>query len=76
MVPGSPLTAGESQGGTTITLVVRTPEYLKGPPDLVPTLVSEPEDSPKPQVKPPASTTPARMEEGEGGARKKRRLPN
>jgi hypothetical protein len=45
IVPGTALIRGESQGGTTITLAIRTPERLRGPPDLVPTLASEPEDS-------------------------------
>jgi hypothetical protein len=63
--PGAPgLIAGESQGGTTITLSLRTPERLRGPPELVPTLAPEPEASPEPQVQLPASTVPARMEEG------------
>jgi hypothetical protein len=43
LVPGTPsgpqgaarLVAGESQGGTTITLSLRTPKRLRGPPDLV-----------------------------------------
>jgi hypothetical protein len=74
IVPGTPSIGGESQGGTTITLAIRTPERLRGPSDLIPTLTSEPEDSPKPQAQPPASTAPARIEEG--GARKRRRLPN
>jgi hypothetical protein len=55
LVPGTPpspqgvlgLAAGESQGGTTITLSLRTSERLRAPPDLVPALAPEPEASPK-----------------------------
>ena len=68
-----PPRSGESQGGTTITLALRTPERLRGPPELIPTLAPEPEASPEPQVQLPASTAPARMEEG---ARKRRRIAN
>ena len=68
-----PLRSGKSQEGTTITLALRTPERLRGPPGLIPTLVLEPEASPEPQVQLPASTAPARMEEG---ARKRRRIAN
>jgi hypothetical protein len=32
IIPGTPPRAGESQGGTTITLAIRTPERLRGPP--------------------------------------------
>jgi hypothetical protein len=71
IIPGTPPRAGESHGGTTITLAIRTPERLQGPPDLIPTLASEPEHSPDPRVQPPASTAPARIEEGEEGARKR-----
>ena len=70
MLPPRP---SESQGGTTITLALRTPEHLRGPPELIPTLVSEPEASPEPQVQLPASTAPARMEEG---ARKRHCIAN
>jgi hypothetical protein len=66
LAPDTPPTLGESQGGTTITLAIRTPERLQGPPDLVPTLALEPEDSPEPPVQPPASTAPARMGRGRG----------
>ena len=71
IVPGTPLPMGESQGGTTITLALRTPEHLHRSPNLVPSLASEPEDSPEPQVPLPASTAPARIEEGGVGARKR-----
>ena len=67
---------GESQGGTTITLALRTPDRLRRALNLVPNLASESEDSPEPQVEPPASTAPARIEEGEEGARKRRRMRN
>jgi hypothetical protein len=76
IVPETPLLMGESQGGTTITLALCTPERLHGSLDLVPSLASEPEDSPEPQVQLPASTAPARIEEGEGGARKRRHMRN
>jgi hypothetical protein len=57
LIPGTPpglqaapgVVAGESQGGTTITLSLRTPERLRGPPDLVPALAHEPEASPEAQ---------------------------
>ena len=70
-----PLRSGKSQEGTTITLALRTPERLRGPPELIPTLTPEPEasPSPEPQIQLPASTAPARMEEG---ARKRRRIAN
>ena len=68
LVPGTPLDvgelAGESQGGTSITLAIRTPERLRGPPNLIPTLALEPESSPEPQIQLPASTAPGRIEDG------------
>ena len=68
VVPGTPpSTAGESRGGTTITLAIRTPERLQGSPDLTPTLTSESENSPEPRARPPAWPAQARMEEGEEG---------
>jgi hypothetical protein len=76
VVPGTPPVAGESQGGTSITLAIRTPERLRGPPNLVPTLLSEPEFEPEssPEAElPPASTAPARIEDGAG---KRRRIAN
>ena len=73
LVFGTPPPPGESQGGTTITLTMRTPERLRGPPDLIPTLASEPESSPEAEAQPPASTAPARTEDG---ARKRRRMAN
>ena len=76
IVPGTPLPMGESQGGTTITLALRTPKRLHRSLNLVPSLVSKPEDSPEPQVQLPASTAPARIKEGEEGARKRRRMRN
>ena len=56
IVPGTPPLAGESQGGTTIALAIRTPERLKGPPELIPAPASEPQGTPEAQVEPPAST--------------------
>jgi hypothetical protein len=73
IVPCTPPLAGGSQGGTTIALAIRTPERLKGPPELVPALASEPQGTPEAQVEPPVSTAPARIEEG---PRKRRRVPN
>ena len=74
IVPRTPLPIGESQGGTTITLALRTPERLHRAYNLVPSLASEGPDSPESQAQPPASTAPARIE-GEG-ARKRRRVQN
>jgi hypothetical protein len=71
LVPGTPPFAGESQGGTSITLAIRTPERLRGPPDLVPQVASETDSSPEPQVQLPASTAPGRIEDG---PRKRRRM--
>jgi len=65
--------AGESQGGTNIALAIRTPEYLQGSPELIPTLASEPQDMPEAQVEPPASTAPARIKQGTW---KRRCVPN
>ena len=84
--PGTPLCIGESQGGTTITLALRTPERLRrvynfasslafeGPDSSEGPDLSEGPDSPESQAQPPASTAPARIE-GEG-ARKRRRVRN
>ena len=75
LIPGTPPGAGEilgeSQGGTSITLAIRTPERLRGPPDLVPQVASEPDSSPEPQLQLPASTAPGRIEDG---PRKRRRM--
>ena len=66
----------ESQGGTTITLALRTPEHLYRSYNLISSAspeasdASEASDSPKP----PASTAPARIEEE--GPRKRRRMQN
>ena len=81
LIPGTPpgpqgargLISGESQGGTTITLSLRTPDRLRRPPGLIPTLAPEPEASPEAHVQLPASTAPARMEEG---PQKRRRMAN
>ena len=54
IVPGTPLPMGKSQGGTTITLALRTPERLHRSHNLVPSLASEAPDSPEPQAQPPA----------------------
>jgi hypothetical protein len=72
-VPTTPLLAGEPQGGTTIALAIGTPERLQGPPELISERASESHGSPEGQVQPPASTAPARIEEG---PRKRCRVAN
>jgi ribosomal 50S subunit-recycling heat shock protein len=67
-----PRFAGESQGGTTITLAIRTPERLRPPPELTPALEASPEVPPEP-TELPAFTATARMEQGRW---KRRRVPN
>ena len=62
LVFGTPPPPGESQGGTTITLAMRTPERLRGPPDMIPTLAFEPKVRLKLRI--------------EDGARKRRRMTN
>jgi hypothetical protein len=57
--------AGESQGGTTITLALRTPEQLHLGPDLIPR-VSPPRES-EPAWQLPASTAPPSL--GQADAR-------
>jgi hypothetical protein len=64
IVPGTSPLAGESQRGRTIALAIRTPERIRGPPELIPALISKPEGTPEAQVQPPASTAPARIEQG------------
>ena len=49
LVPDTPPITGESQSSTIITLAIKTPERLQGPPDLVPILTFEPTESPKHQ---------------------------
>lgn len=61
------------QDTTSMTLALRTRECRHRSLNLVPSLASEPEDSPEPQVQIPASTTPARVEEGEEEEAQKRR---
>jgi hypothetical protein len=73
VVPSTPPLAGESQGGTTIDLAIRTPERLQGPPGLITDGASEPQGTPEAQAQPSASTAPARIEEG---SRKRRRMAN
>jgi hypothetical protein len=71
LVPDTSPFAGKSQGGTSITLAIKTPERLRGPPDLVPQIASEPGSSPEPQVQLQASTAPGRIKVG---PRKRRRM--
>jgi hypothetical protein len=73
IVPGTPPLAGESQGGTTMALAIRTPERLKGPPELIPALTLAPQATPEAQVGPLASTAPARIAQG---LRKRSGVPN
>ena len=81
VVPKISRPVGESQGGTTITLALRTPECLSRSYNLVSSALSEASDtseasdSPESQAQPPASTAPARIEEPEG-PRKRCRLQN
>jgi hypothetical protein len=56
---------GEFQEGTTITLALRTAERLCRSLNLVPSLASEPKNSPEPQGQLSASPAPARIEEEE-----------
>jgi hypothetical protein len=50
IVPSTPPLPGESQGGTTIALAIRTPERLQGPPELIPAMASESQGTPEAQV--------------------------
>jgi hypothetical protein len=70
IIPGTLPRAGESQGGTTITLAMKAPERLRGPPDPVPRGISSPETTPETEVQPPASTAPGRIEVGDGKRRR------
>ena len=63
-MPTTPPLSGEPQGGTTITLAIRTLERLQGPLELIPERASESQGTPEGQVQPPASTAPARIEDG------------
>ena len=71
---------GESQGGTIITLALRTPERLYRFYNLISSTLSEASDtseasdSPESQAHPPASTAPARIEGEE--PRKRRCMQN
>ena len=66
---GQPQVAGESQGGTTITLALRTPDQLRPGPDLCPRVSPAPETEPEWQL--PASTAPPSL--GQVDARLKRK---
>ena len=55
-MPGTPPLAGESQGGTTVTSAIRTPERLRGTPELIPALAPEAQGTSEAQVEPLAST--------------------
>jgi hypothetical protein len=62
--------AGESQGGTTISLALRTPERLRLGPDLAPR-VSPPRES-EAAWQLPASTAPPSLGQAEARAKRKR----
>src|SRR5205814_10366941 len=62
---GQPQVAGESQGGTTITLALRTPDRLRPGPDLAPRVLSAPGTEPEWQL--PASTSPPSLGQVEAG---------
>ena len=62
--------AGESQGGTTITLALRTPDRLRPGPDLTPMISSAPGTEPGWQL--PASTAPLSLGQVEAGTKRKR----
>lgn len=67
---GGPQVAGESQGGTTITLALRTPERLRPGPDLAPRVSPAPETELEWQL--PASTAPPSLGQAEAGTKRKR----
>jgi hypothetical protein len=73
IVPTTPPLSGEPQGGTTITLAIRTLERLQGPLELIPERASESQGTPEGQVQPPASTAPAMIAQG---PRKRCRVAN
>ena len=62
--------AGESQGGNTITLALRTPEQLRLGPDLAPRVTPPGETEPAWQL--PASTAPPSLGQAEAGLKRKR----
>ena len=74
VVPAIPPRVAESQGGNSIFILpMRTPERLRPPPDLAPSLEASPEASleASPEaLELPASTAPARMEQGRSKRRK------
>ena len=80
-VPRTPRPVGESQGGTTITLALRTPDRPYNLASSAPSEASdasEASDSPESQAQPPASTAPARIERErpQKRPRKRRRMQN
>ena len=68
---GGPQIAGESQGGITITLALRTPERLRPGPDLAPRVSPPLETEPEWQL--PASTAPPSLGQAEAGTKRKRK---
>ena len=75
VVPKTPPRAGESQGGTSITLAIRTPERLRAGLDLAPEAF--PRGTSLPEADPawalPASTAPPSLGHAEAEARPKRK---
>jgi hypothetical protein len=67
---GEPQVAGESQGGATITLALRTPERLRPGPDLAPRVSPPGETEPEWQLL--ASTAPPSLGQAEAGTKRKR----
>jgi len=70
IIPRTPERAGESQGGTTITLALRTPERLRAGPDLAPRL--SPPLEPESSWQLPASTAPPSLGQAEARPKRKR----
>ena len=68
---GQPRVAGESRGGTTITLALRTPDRLRPGPDLALRVSSAPGIEPEWQL--PASTAPPSLGQVEAGLKRKRK---
>ena len=75
MMPTTPLRpsgeaqlAGKSQGGSTITLALRTPERLRPGPELAPRVSSSQET----EWQLPASTAPPSLGQVEAGLKRKR----
>ena len=70
--PPSPARAGESQGGTTIT--IGPPPVRRLPPSVSPGPPSPPPRSPSPPGLPPSTAPPRLEQEQEEGRRKRKRV--